>query len=450
MEEEYILKMSDALQKANAIDEELYEQYNVKRGLRNNDFTGVLAGLTNIGEVTGYKIVDNKSTPIDGKLFYRGFDTNKLANGFWNEKRFGFDETVFLLLFGNLPAKDELETFSSILAQSRDLPDNFTEDMILKIKGKDIMNMLARCTLALYALDDKADDTTVANVLKQSINLIAKFPTIIAYSYHSMNHYYLKNHLVIRHPKKKLSTAENFLYMLKGINKYSSLEAKLLDLVLVLHAEHGGGNNSSFTMRVVSSSSTDTYSAIAAALGALKGPLHGGANQKVPIMMKEIKDNVRNPTSEAEISDYLIKILKKEAFDRTGKIYGFGHAVYTISDPRTVILKEKAMELAKEKSCMDDFEFYKRVEKLAPEIFAKFKGTEKKICTNVDFYSGFVGDCIGITRELYTPLFAMSRISGLCAHRLEELSCKKRKLIRPAFKNVCPKKEYVAFNERIK
>lgn len=448
MEEEFITKMSETLQKVNAIDEELYEQYNVKRGLRNKDFTGVLAGLTNIGEVTGYKLVDNKPAPVDGKLFYRGLDTNKLANGFWNEKRFGFDETVFLLLFGKLPSKEELEKFSSVLAQSRDLPDNFTEDMILKIKGKDIMNMLARCTLALYALDDKADDTTVANVLKQSINLIAQFPTIIAYSYHSMNHYYKRKHLVIRHPKLKLSTAENFLYMLKGRNKYSPLEARLLDLVLVLHAEHGGGNNSSFTMRVVSSSGTDTYSAMAAALGALKGPLHGGANQKVPVMMKEIKENVRDLKSEEEISNYLVKILKKEAFDGTGKIYGFGHAVYTISDPRAVILKEKAMELAKEKSCMEDFEFYKRVEKLAPVVFAKFKGAGKKICTNVDFYSGFVGDCIGMTRELYTPLFAMSRISGFCAHRLEELSCEKRKLIRPAFKNVCSKKEYVALNKR--
>lgn len=447
MDEETLRKLVEMSEKTSAIDDELYGKYQVKRGLRNEDHTGVLVGLTHIGDVIGYERVEDIVKPIHGKLLYRGIQLRDIVKGFQQDARPGFDETVFLLLFGQLPTQKELELFSTYLTELRDLPENFAEDMILKLKGKDIMNMLARCVLALYTLDDNADDLSTLNILKQGINLIAKFPTIIAYSYNAMRHRYQHKHLAIRYPKQHLHTAENFLYMLKGTKKYTPLDAKTLDLVLVLHAEHGGGNNSSFTTHVVSSSGTDTYSAIAAAIGSLKGPLHGGANLKVVNMMDDIKNNVGNWKDDNEISDYLMKILKKEAFDRSGKIYGLGHPVYTLSDPRAVLLKEQALELAKEKDRLDEFELYGAIERLAPKVFSDFKGTDTVISPNVDFYSGFVYDCVGIPREVYIPLFAMARISGWCAHRLEEL-ISSRKIIRPAYRNVAGTLEYFSMDER--
>ena len=447
MDEKVLVRLSEMAEASSMIEQELYDHYDVKRGLRNKNHTGVLVGLTHIGDVIGYSMQDNKPIPMDGKLLYRGIKIRDIVDGFQKDKRQGFDETVFLLLFGKLPTKHELETFSAHLAGLRDLPENFTEDMILKLKGKDLMNILARCVLALYTLDENPDDTSTLNVLKQSINLIARFPTIIAYSYQAMRHIYQHNHLVIRHPRKKYSTAENFLYMLKGSKKYTSLEVELLDLALVLHAEHGGGNTSTFTMHVVSSSGTDTYSAVAAALGSLKGPLHGGANFGVKEMMDELKENVRDWKNEKEISQYLLKILNKETYDKSGKIYGFGHAVYTLSDPRAVLLKGKAKELAKEKGSTDEFELYESVERLVPKVFCQFKKTDRIISANVDFYSAFIYHYLGIPKEVSTPLFAMARISGWCAHRIEEI-ISSRKIIRPAYKNVAGTRFYKPLEKR--
>lgn len=447
MDEDTLEKLALMSEQSSMIENELYQKYNVKRGLRNEDHTGVLVGLTHIGDVVGYEKVGGAVKPIHGKLLYRGLQLRDIVNGFQQDERPGFDEVVFLLLFGRLPAQRELELFSNYLAELRDLPENFTEDMILKLKGRDIMNMLARCVLALYTLDDNADDLSTLNILKQSMNLIAKFPTIIAYSYNAMRHRYHHKHLAIRYPKQHLDTAENFLYMLKRRKKYTPLDAKTLDLVLVLHAEHGGGNNSSFTTQVVSSSGTDTYSAIAAAIGSLKGPLHGGANLKVMNMMDDIKKNIGNWKDDNEVSDYLGKILKKEAFDKSGKIYGLGHAVYTLSDPRAVLLKQQAWELANEKGRLDEFELHTVIERLAPNVFSKFKGDNTAISANVDFYSGFVYDCLGIPQEVYISLFAMARIAGWCAHRLEEL-ISSRKIIRPAYKNIAGTARYIPLAER--
>lgn len=447
MDEKSLFRLSKIAEESSMINQKLYDSFNVKRGLRNKDHTGVLVGLTHIGDVIGYDMADGKPVPIHGRLLYRGIDITELVNGFQKDKRPGFDEAVFLLLFGKLPSKPELEAFSSHLADLRELPENFTEDMILKLKGKDLMNMLARCVLALYTLDDNPDDISTLNILKQSINLIAKFPAIIAYSYQSMRHIYQHKHLVIRHPKKRFLPAENFLYMLKGSKKYTPLEAEILDLILVVHAEHGGGNNSTFATQVVSSSGTDTYSAIAAAIGSLKGPLHGGANLKVTEMMDNIKKNVRNWKSEKELSVYLLKILQKKVFDRSGKVYGFGHAVYTLSDPRAVLLREKARLLAAEKGRQDEFELFLLMEKIVPVIFSKFKKNNKIIAPNVDFYSGFVYECLNIPKEVYTPLFAMARIAGWCGHRLEEL-ISSRRIIRPAYKNVAGGREYKPLSKR--
>lgn len=447
MDKDTLLELAEMSKRSSLIDDGLYKKYDVKRGLRNGDGTGVLVGLTHIGDVIGYERVDGAVKPIQGKLLYRGIELKDIVRGFQQEGRAGFDETVFLLLFGRLPPVIELERFSAYLAQLRDLPENFTEDMILKLKGKDIMNMLARCVLALYTLDENADDLSTQNILKQSIDLIAKFPTIIAYAYHARRHQYHHKPLAIRYPNQHLHTAENFLYMLKGGAKYTSLDAKTLDLVLVLHAEHGGGNNSSFTTHVVSSSGTDTYSAIAAAIGSLKGPLHGGANLKVMGMMDDIKGNVGDWRDEHEVSHYLTKILHGEAFDGSGKIYGLGHAVYTLSDPRAELLREQALALAKEKGRLDEFELYTVIERVAPRVFSSFKDTNTKISPNVDYYSGFVYDCLGIPREVYTPLFSMARIAGWCAHRLEEL-ISSRKIIRPAYKNVAGTLRYLPVAER--
>jgi len=449
-EQDFFSKLEGSVRTACQIDNELFDRYDVKRGLRNNDRTGVLVGLTNIGDVVGYKKENDKVIPVPGRLLYRGIDIEEITHGFQHEQRHGFDETVFLLLTGNLPDKQELEEFSAHLASLRELPDSFINDMILSMKGKDVLNMLARSVLGLYMLDDKPDDISLDNMIRQSHNLIAKFPSIIAYSYQALRHAYHRKTLSIRHPRTDLTTAENFLHLIKGDGSYTRLQADLVDLALILHAEHGGGNNSTFTMRVTSSTETDIYSAITSAIGSLKGPLHGGANLRVLDMMEDIKQNIRDWKNTGEVESYLLRILNKDAFDRSGKIYGVGHAVYTISDPRAILLKEKARELAAEAGKLDEFELYAMVEELTPEVFRKFKGeqTKKVVCINVDFYSGFVYSCIGIPKELYTPLFAMSRIAGWCTHRIEELTFPAKRIIRPAFRNVYGKKEYVSINER--
>ncbi|HEY9123645.1 MAG TPA: citrate synthase [Bacteroidales bacterium] len=442
--------LSESVVKASKIDPGLFEKYSVKRGLRNADHSGVLVGLTNVGDVVGYQKVGDTLEPIDGKLIYRGINVEALVQGAIDQNRHGFDEVVYLLLSGKLPNQQELEEFMQYMGKLRDLPDDFTNNTILANKGQNVMNMLARTVLGLYNLDKNAEDTSPENLVNQSLNLIAKFPTIIAYSYHALRHFYQHKTLSIRHPNPNLSTAENFLLMMKGEGKYSKLEADILDLALILHADHGGGNNSTFTIRVTSSTGTDTYSAVASAIASLKGPLHGGANHEVLGMMENIKENVKHWDNPKEVSDYLVKMLNKQAYDRSGKIYGIGHAVYTISDPRAVLLKKQARELAKEKGRLEEFELYESIEHLAPQIFYEFKGDKvaKRVCANVDFYSGFVYNCIGIKEPLYTPLFAMSRIAGWCAHRLEELTFDAKRIIRPAYKNVYPEQSYIQLKDR--
>jgi citrate synthase len=451
MTDNYFAKLEESVRASCQIENELFEEFEVKRGLRNKDGTGVLVGLTNIGDVVGYKKEDGKVVAIPGKLLYRGIDIEDIAKGFQKEDRHGFDETVFLLLTGHLPNKEELSEFSEHMASLRSLPDDFVKDMILSMKGKDVLNILARSVLGLYTLDDNPDNISLDNMIKQSLNIIAKFPTIVAYSYQALRHLYKGKTLSIRHPQVNLTTAENFLYLIKGDCKgFSKLEADLLDLMLVLHAEHGGGNNSTFTMRVTSSSETDIYSSVTSAIGSLKGPLHGGANVRVLEMMEDMKIHVKDWKDEEEVKAHLLKILNKKANDLTGKIYGIGHAVYTISDPRAAILKTKARELAIEKGRLDEFELYSLVERLTPEVFRVFKGEKstKVVCINVDFYSGFVYACLDISKELYTPLFAIARVSGWCTHRIEELTFSAKRIIRPAFKNVYGKHEYIPLNVR--
>lgn len=429
------------------ISDELYTQYNVKRGLRNADHTGVLVGLTMVGQVVGVKDIKGEKTPVMGELYYRGIEIEELVKGFMEDKRQGFEETTFLLLFGRLPNKHELSEFSTLLASHRYLSDSFTKNMILSLRGQDMMNMLSRSVLALYSLDENPDDNSPHNVLNQSMELIAKLPTIIAYSFHAYRHTYLKKSLIIRHPKPELSFAENFLYMLKGTGRYTPLEVEVLDLALVLHAEHGGGNNSTFTTHVVSSSGTDTYSAMSASLGSLKGFLHGGANLKVMKMMDALKKNVQDWKDEKEVSAYLLKLLEGKAYDKSGKIYGIGHAVYTLSDPRSLILKEKAREIAEAKGRLDEFNLLELVERLAPEVFKKYKNTDKVISANVDFYSGFVYCTLDIPQEIYTPIFAAARIVGWSAHRLEEIISSKR-IIRPAYKGLSNNLKYRPLGDR--
>jgi citrate synthase len=450
-DKKFFLKLEESVRESCHIDTDLFEQFEVKRGLRNKDGTGVLVGLTNIGDVVGYKKENDKVIAIPGKLLYRGIDIEAITQGFQQEGRHGFDETVYLLLSGHLPGKKELEEFSVHMASLRALPDDFVKDMILSMKGKDVLNILARSVLGLYTLDENPDDISLNNMIKQSLNIIAKFPTIVAYSYQALRHLYKGKTLSIRHPQPNLSPAENFLYLIKGDCKgYSKLEADLLDLMLVLHAEHGGGNNSTFTMRVTSSSETDIYSSVTSAIGSLKGPLHGGANVRVLEMMEDMKIHLKDWTSEEEVKEHLLKILNKKANDFSGKIYGIGHAVYTISDPRAAILKAKARELAIEKGRLEEFELYSLVERLTPEVFRIFKGEKstKVVCINVDFYSGFVYACLDISKELYTPLFAIARVSGWCTHRIEELTFSAKRIIRPAFKNVYGKRDYIPLSKR--
>ncbi|MBK8806407.1 MAG: citrate synthase [Bacteroidales bacterium] len=448
--DELLVHLSSAVKESCRLDKELFEKFDVKRGLRNKDHTGVLVGLTNIGDVKGYNKTDKGLEPIEGKLFYRGMDVEEICKGFLKDRRQGFEESTYLLLSGKLPNKNELDAFNSLLASKRDLTSSFVKNMILSLRGRDIMNMLSRSVLALYTLDKYADDISRENILRQSISLIAKFPVIIAYAYHGMMHAYHRGELVVRHPNPLLSTAENFLYLLKGEDNWTKSEAQILDLALVLHAEHGGGNNSTFVMRVTSSSGTDTYASTASAIASLKGPLHGGANLMVEEMMTNIKANVKDWENDREVRDYLMKILRKEAFNGSGKIYGIGHAIYTLSDPRAIILKESARKLAQEKGKLAEYELYERVERLAPEAFAEFKGgaSDKVVCANVDFYSGFVYSAIGIPEEVFTPVFAMSRMAGWAAHRLEELNFEQKRIIRPAYKNVYPATNYTQIDNR--
>ena len=431
----------------NYIDPELYDKYNVKRGLRNADGTVVLVGLTEIGDVNAYVIEENKKIPVDGRLIYRGIDINDFVKGYQKDNRFGYEECCYLLMVGELPNRKQYECFKELLASRRALPPGFTEDVILKISSPDIMNMLARCILAMYSYDEKADDTSVKNVFSQCINLIAQLPTMAAYAYQAKRHYYNNESLFIHSPQPELSTAENLLFMIRPDQKFTKLEAELLDLNLVLHAEHGGGNNSTFAIHVVTSTGTDTYSAMAAGIGSLKGPKHGGANLKVMNMMEDIKTNVEDWYDEDEVYNYLVKILRKEAFDQSGLIYGIGHAVYTLSDPRAVLLKQKAEELAKVKGFEKEYALYNAVEKLAPLAFREEKNNDKIVSANVDFYSGFVYKMLDIPKELYTPIFALSRISGWSAHVIEELLNGGR-IIRPAYKNVLPNSKYIEMDKR--
>ena len=431
----------------NHISPEHYKKYNVKRGLRNEDGSGVLVGLTEIGDVHGYIMDENEKIPVEGRLRYRGLDVRDIVEGFQSDERFGFEEVIYLLLFGQLPNKKEFNYFYEMLGNYRALPKGFTEDMILNTPSNNIMNKLARSVLAHYSFDESAEDASIENVLKQSIALISRFPAIVAHAYQAKSHYYDHNSLYLHTPDPELGTAENFLMMIRHDQKYTRSEAEILDLCLVLHAEHGGGNNSAFTIHVVSSASTDTYSTIAAGIGSLKGDRHGGANIKVHNMFENIKENVKDWSNEKEIKNYLVKILHKEAYDKSGLIYGLGHAVYTMSDPRAVLLKKKAEMLAKEKGMLDEYTLYESVERLGVEAFHEYKNIDVPMSANVDFYSGFVYRMLNIPTDLYTPLFAISRISGWCAHRIEEL-VKGGKIMRPAFKAVATRKSYIPLAER--
>ena len=442
-----ILTLSKYVTTANQIDPELYTKLDVKRGLRDINGKGVLAGLTEISEVQSKKEVDGVSVPCNGQLFYRGINIQDIVKGFMTEKRFGYEETAYLLLFGKLPNPSELRDFKNLLATYRTLPTSFVRDIIMKAPSQDMMNTLARSVLTLYSYDDRADDISIPNVLRQSLELIGKMPLIAVYSYHAFQHFRLDKTLLIRNPERGLSVAENILHMLREDGKYTELEAKVLDIALVLHAEHGGGNNSTFTTHVVTSTGTDTYSAIAASIGSLKGPRHGGANLKVQDMFANIMENCPDWSDESRIRTYLNDILDKKAFDNSGLIYGMGHAVYTESDPRCVILKKYARNLAEEKGLMDQFALYELVEKNAGELIMNKRKLFKPVCANVDFYSGFVYTMLGIPKELFTPIFAISRISGWCAHRLEEL-VNQGKIIRPAYKYVGTHKQFEDIDER--
>lgn len=443
----YVDKMVSTIDNVNKINPEYFTKYNVKKGLRNSDGSGVLVGLTEIGEVHGYVIYDGERKEDEGRLIYRGIDVVEMVRGFQQENRFGFEEVCYLLMFGELPSKAQLEEFTQLLGDLRALPGGFTEDMILKAPSSDIMNKLARSVLVSYSYDSHPDSIEPKNLLRQSIELIARFPTMAAYGFQAKSHYYGGQSLYIHMPRPELSTAENILHMIRPDNKYTRTEAEILDLALVLHAEHGGGNNSTFAARVVSSTETDTYSAIAAAVGSLKGPKHGGANIKAMEMLDNIKANVSDWADDDEVKQYLTKIMNKEVFDRAGLIYGLGHAVYTLSDPRTILLKEKAHALAVEKGREKEFLLYDAVERIGPEVFAEKKGTSKNICANVDLYSGFVYNALGIPTELFTPLFAVSRIVGWCAHRIEEVVCM-QKIIRPAYKSISSLKKFVPLEHR--
>ena len=442
-----IMELTDICVNNSTMDVSLYGKYDVKRGLRDINGKGVLAGLTQVSNVQAVKVVDGKEVPCAGSLSYRGYDIKDLTKGFIEDDRFGFEEVTYLLLFGVLPNKDQLKDFKALLANQRSLPTNFVRDVVMKAPSKDIMNALARSVLTLYSYDNNPDDISLPNVLRQCLNLISVFPLLSVYGYQAYNHYIRGKSLYIHNPKKELSTAENILRMLRPDKKYTHLEAKILDIALILHMEHGGGNNSTFTTHVVSSSGTDTYSAVAAALGSLKGPKHGGANIKVVSMFQDMKKEVKDWEDEDQVRDYLKRLLNKEAFDRRGLIYGMGHAIYSVSDPRAEVFKGYVETLAREKGRMKDYRLYSMVERLAPEVIAQERRIYKGVSANVDFYSGFVYSMLDLPLELFTPMFAVARIVGWSAHRMEEL-INTDKIIRPAYKNVLAPAQYIPLNER--
>ena len=447
-EEQTIIKRFEKLAVHNdPINPALYNKFDVKRGLRNANGTGVLVGLTRIGDVVGYEIQNGEKIAVPGRLVYRGYNVEDLIKDAEKHHQFGYEQCAYLLLFGELPTEAKLKKFSDYLGESRALPPNFTEDMIMKAPSSDIMNKMARGVLASYSYDDDPENRDVGNIIRQCVQLIARFSTLAAYGYQAKRRYYDNKSMFVHNPKPELSTAENFLRLIRSDKQYSRLEAETLDLALILHAEHGGGNTSSLTVHVVSSADTDTYSAIAAAVGSLKGRRHGGANIRVVEMMDDIKANVKDWSNEKEVSDYIRKIASKEAFDKSGLVYGMGHAVYTISDPREVLLKAKAKELAQAKGCMEEFELYNLIEKVAPGIIQDVHHSDKKVCANVDFYSGFVYTMLNIPRELFTPIFAISRIAGWSAHRIEEIVSGGR-IYRPAYKNVSEERAFIPMDLR--
>ena len=438
--------LGEELMNGHRINPNLYVEYDVKRGLRDSAGKGVLTGLTEISDVNGYNLINGRQIPADGRLYYQGINVQDIISGL-NGRRFGFEETIYLLIFGKLPDKEELSRFLDMMSDMEELGGRFVRDVVMKGTNANIMNAMQRCVLALYTYDDNPEDISPENVLRQSLELIAKLPEIAVYSYHAYRHFRKDDTLFIRNPQKGLSLAENILLMLRPDGKYTELEAKVLDIALILHAEHGGGNNSTFTTHVVTSSGTDTYSSTAASIGSLKGPRHGGANLKVQNMFADLKAHVEHWDNEDEIVDYLKKVLNKEAFDHAGLIYGMGHAVYTLSDPREVILKRFAQALAEEKGMTEEFKLYDRVEGIAGKLIMEHRKLFKNVCANVDFYSGFVYSMLGIPEELFTPIFAIARMPGWSAHRLEEL-INANKIIRPAYKYVGHHTDFVAFDER--
>ncbi|MCR4762570.1 MAG: citrate/2-methylcitrate synthase [Lachnospiraceae bacterium] len=442
-----IIELSEMSRQADYIENELFTRFNVKRGLRDLNGKGVLTGLTHVSEIRATKDVDGESVPADGELYYRGYKIEDLIRGFTEENRFGFEEVTWLLLFGHLPKKSELKSFEKLLSFYRSLPTSFVRDIIMKAPSRDMMNTLARSVLTLYSYDDLADDVSLPNVLRQCLQLISLFPLLSIYGYQAYNHYHEGQSLYIHQPKEQLSTAENILHLLRPDSSYTALEARLLDICLVLHMEHGGGNNSSFTTHVITSSMTDTYSVMAAAIGSLKGPRHGGANIKVVRMFDEMKQVVRDWEDDEEIENYLKKLLHKEAFDHAGLIYGVGHAIYSKSDPRARALKHYVSMLAEEKGKGEEWGLYQRVEAIAPRLIASERKMYKGVSINVDFYSGFVYQMLNLPIELYTPIFAMARISGWSAHRMEELA-NDGKIIRPAYKAIGPVKPYIVMKKR--
>lgn len=444
----FIESLCGEFRKHNYIDSSYYEHIDVKRGLRNADGTGVMAGLTRIGNVQGYFIQDGEKSPMEGRLIYRGINMEDLVHGFMSEGRFGFEETAYLLLFGALPTRGQLENFNRLLSEFRPLPPNFTEDMILKVPGRDIMNRLGRCILGLYCYDENPEGKSLENEMRQALHLVARCPMIIAHSYAAKRHYFDNDSLYLHRPQEGLSFAENFLYAVRHDNQFTEQEARLLDLCMVVHAEHGGGNNSAFACRVLSSSGTDIYSAISAAVGSLKGPRHGGANIKVSAMLRSIQEGVSDWKDDGEVRDFLWRLLRKEEGDHSGLIYGMGHAIYTLSDPRTKLLKQFAKSLADQKGLLKQFELVESVERLSPELISEAKGQHKPLCANVDLYSGLVYKMLDIPEELYTPLFAMARMVGWCAHRVEEVYNTGNKIIRPAYKAVVPSQPFIPLSQR--
>ena len=442
-----LVKLAELSRESSYIDPELYTKYNIKRGLRDLNGKGVLVGITDISEIISKKKVDDKEVPCDGQLFYRGYNVQEIIKKMPKDSHFGFEECTYLLLFGKLPNREELTEFCQLLSSYRSLPPNFVRDVIMKKPSKDLMNTLARSVLTLFAYDDNPDDTSLPNVLRQCLQLISMFPLLSVYGYQAFRHYHMNDSLIIHSPKPEYSTAENILHCLRDDTKFTPLEAKLLDVALVLHMEHGGGNNSTFTTHLVSSSGTDTYSVIAAALGSLKGPKHGGANIKVVKMFNDMKENLSDWTDETAVGNYLRALLHKEAFDKAGLIYGMGHAVYSLSDPRAITFRSFVEALAEEKGYQKEFALYALVERLAPQIIAEERKIYKGVSPNVDFYSGFVYQMLGLPMELYTPIFAIARIAGWSAHRLEEIR-QNGKIMRPAYMTVCPHREYVPLDER--